>query len=251
MGDRTPTRTSAAETLFGAGTPSEVLAIAQPILDASNSESNQQRAKLEVSLAGWYRTGRGWRKLSDDLRGKVHVEPAVKQPDGTYTIDNIEIFYPNAVKTREGRTIKFDGPTLERIVQRTNQHSGSGAPAPALTIGHPPELRMTNELAVGRVINLRIHDGRALGTLVKVTPSTVQKWKNHEILGVSAGFTSDAGDLDTRISHVAVLGADPPALSKLRRTDVYEQFSATRHAMPANTLCFSAEPCFFFRGINP
>src|SRR4051812_42962813 len=63
-----------------------------------DAERAHRYALGEIRRAGWFRTSKGWQQLTPDLREKVAVREAIKQPDGRYVIEGVPVFMPNAVK---------------------------------------------------------------------------------------------------------------------------------------------------------
>lgn len=226
--------------------------------DDSNLWTARRCAILNVRLAGWYKTKEGWKKLIDDLRSKVSVEPAIRQPDGAYLVENVELFYPNAVHGGppnkdypEGQPITLTPDDIEEIVRNTNELIASGRAQPALTQGHPTKVRIGAEPpAVGRVVNIRVvkkedsnEAPRIFGDLIQVSPEVVRDMEADGYMSVSAVIGWDKGALNKRITQVALMGQSSPALTHLKRTSVYVENAAVSE--PEAVFCYSVGQCSF------
>jgi len=209
--------------------------------DGHTPDKAKQLAMRHVQHAGWYRTKDGWKRLGPDLRGKVNVRCVEEQPDGRFLIPDVEVFYPNAVKGKDRKT-RFAVEEIARAVENTNRAVESGGQKPGLVIGHPvPEAKLLGVQSpqYGAAINFRRSDkgdGWVQCDLVDVRPEVVEKWKKGEYTGLSAGFVNDAGDLNLRFGHIALLGADIQALSHLPATEIFSV---------EGQLCFSTDPATF------
>src|SRR5688572_3939365 len=99
--------------------PSEIAAAPADVQVAYVRGAGDARryALSQVRNAGWFRTAGGWRQLTPDLRAKVNVREAVRQPDGRYVIEDVDCFYPNSVK---GAAEQYTAAQIRRIVRNTN-----------------------------------------------------------------------------------------------------------------------------------
>lgn len=213
----------------------------QEKLDDGAAEADAHRYAMRmVNHAGWYKAGRAWKQLAPDVRKKVQIREAVRQPDGRYVIEGVSVFYPNAVKSRGGKPVIFTAADIRRTIANTNRSIAAGAQKPGLTRGHPDPLinkAMDKQTPIyGVAVNWREDPDRrpgwAMCDLVDVDPSAVDDLKQRRLTGLSAGFAEDAGGLNERFGHVAMLGAESQALASLPSLDVFAA---------SNQLCFSAD----------
>lgn len=208
-------------------------------------DSAEKSASMAIRHAGWYQTEKGWEKLGPDLRGKVNVRKATKQPDGRFFIQDVPVFYPNAVKGSD-ESARFDNSSIKRAIENTNRSIAEGAQKPALVLEHPhPAQKMAGvaKPAFGTAINFRLgpkNDGFVHCDLENVAPEVVDQWKKGNWIGLSAGFVEDAGSLNLRFGHVALLGADMQALSYLPMTELFS----------SRDLWFSTDTVFLSKGTN-
>lgn len=199
------------------------------------SEQARQYAHREVRLAGFYKTPRGWTRLTGDLRNKVNVREATKQPDGTFVICDVDVFYPNAVKGHEEED-RYTSEQIEQICENTNRAIEAGGQAPGLIEGHPNPFQQamgSQAESHGIGVNWRISPrgkGWARCDLVKVDPAIVRRLQKGKLPGLSARINQDAGGLNKRFGHVALLGGDLQALSHLPTHEIFA----------ASQVCFSA-----------
>lgn len=199
------------------------------------SEQARQLAHREVRLAGFYKTNRGWTRLTGDLREKVNVREATKQPDGTYVICDVDVFYPNAVKGHEEED-RYTPEQIEQICENTNRAIEAGGQAPGLIEGHPNPFQQamgSQAESHGIGVNWRTSPrgrGWARCDLVKVDPAIVARLQKGKLPGLSARINQDAGGLNKRFGHVALLGGDIQALSHLPTHEIFA----------AQQVCFSA-----------
>jgi hypothetical protein len=190
--------------------------------------------------AGWYKgSGNKWKRLTPDLRKKINVREAVKQPDGRFVIEDVDVFYPNAVKLDPNEDpIMFNPAQIGQMIDNTNAAIEAGGQKPGLVIGHPHQ----DQKALGiqqDVLGHPVHwrpsergEGWVKVDLIDVTPETVVRMKDRRLTGLSAAINRDAKGLNRRFGHVALLGGDTQSLSHLPLTEI---FSAP------SQLCFSAE----------
>ena len=61
------------------------------IANGDDSKTAKRYAYQCLALAGWVKTERGWECNGPDVRDKVTHRKAVRQPDGSYLIENVEI----------------------------------------------------------------------------------------------------------------------------------------------------------------
>ncbi len=197
--------------------------------------------------AGWYKTSKGWKQVAPNVRGKVNVTEAVKQPDGNFLIEGVPVFYPNAVK---GINLAFSADNIRQIINNTNRSIQSGAPKPVVIEGHPTEEQQDRGLqldAHGSAINFREDPnkpGFAICDLIDVEPRYVQRMKARNLPSLSVGFAKDAHGLQRRFGHVALLGGTSQALAHNPATEVFS-------AVSGNYLCFSADQEFCPERTNP
>jgi hypothetical protein len=211
-----------------------------------NDEESDSRAIKEVQNAGFYKTTSGWKQLAPDVRNKVNLREPILQPNGKYVIEDVDVFYPNAVK---GDVKPLDPEFVNYAISNTNKSVSAGAQIPPITIGHPNELQKNFGVqlkAMGSVINWRPSsrgNGMVAADLVDVDPNVVKLMQQQNLTGLSsgiegalpvnAGLVSDANKTNMRFGHVALLGGTAQALSQLPRVEV---FSAN------NVLYFAADP---------
>ncbi len=211
-----------------------------------NDEDSDARAIKEVQNAGFYNTKTGWKQLAPDVRNKVNLREAILQPNGKYVIEDVDVFYPNAVK---GDVKPLTPEFVKYAIDNTNKSIGSGAQIPPVTIGHPNDLQKNFGVqlkALGSVINWRQSprgNGLVAADLVDLDPNVVKLMQQQNLTGLSsgvegaapvnAGLVSDANKSNMRFGHVALLGGTAQALSQLPRVEV---FSAN------NVLYFAADP---------
>ena len=214
------------------------------MLDAGKSHEEAHAHGLRmIRLAGWFRgTGGKWRQLTPDLRRKVNIREAIKQPDGRYVIQDVDAFYPNAVK---GPDLPFSESDIDEMIQNTNRSIANGGQKPGLLETHPtPELKAKGiQLdSHGAGVNWRKSPrgrGWARCDLVDVHPGIVGRWRDRKLTGLSVGIAKDGGGLNKRFGHIAVLGGESQALSHLPATEIYSHGSQ---------VCFSADTSTYTRG---
>ena len=213
----------------------------EEMIDAGRSpEMAHQYGLRMLRLGGWYRTGqREWKQLTPDLRKKVNVREAVKQPDGRYVIDDVDVFYPNAVKQGAESPEIYSADDIRRIIANTNSSIEAGGWRPTLIEGHQhPGADMIGNQFDGHGYGVNWTEsprgeGWARCTLVDVEPEYVDRIRDRKLPGLSARISNDAGKLNRRFGHIALLGGTPPALSRLPMLEVFSV---------SNQVCFSAEP---------
>lgn len=213
----------------------------------SEADARQYALRM-IHLAGWYRRGSKWEQLTGDIRDKVNVREAFKQPNGRYAIFDIDVFYPNAVK---GGDAAYTGDDVNRAIGNTNHIINSGGWRPPLIEGHNPLGDMAADSQAdghGFGVNWRNSprgEGWARCDLVDVEEPYVRRMQDRKLTGLSARMAKDAGKLGLRFGHIALLGGTPPALSRLPTLEV---FSATQSSS-LNQVCFSAEIADTFSGV--
>lgn len=215
----------------------EVDASAESLRGSLPEDEAQRVAYRRLAHKGYYRTPDGWQRLGPDISDKINLRQAALQPDGGYAVFDCDVFYSNAVKgSGEGET--FTPEKIARAVENTNTSIESGGQAPGILKGHPHPLAKAlsgEPKAWGKAINFR-ESPRGKGwvrcDLVDIDPDVYADWKAGHYIGLSAGFVNDAGDLNLRFGHVALLGGDMQALSYLPRTEIFAA---------SDTLCFSAD----------
>jgi hypothetical protein len=202
----------------------------------------EEMAHRKVRHAGWFKVsspegGTCWKKVGPDLSGKIAVRQAIKQPDGKYFIPDVDVFYPNKVK---GEDSEYTADKIRGIVSNTNAAIESGSQPPGLIREHPkPEHGPKG--AYGTGFNFRESDrgpGWVSCDLNGVDPLVYDEWRKGRWIGLSAGFAADANSTNMRFGHIALLGADMQALSRLPLVEVYST---------ANQLCFSTDQAYFQR----
>ena len=243
----------AAHTLFQQmkGPPEFHSYLLQTFTSLAKTESPDKAEELtyrKLQQAGWYKTAGGeWRKVGPDLSKKINFRQAIAQPDETYAVFDVDVFYPNAAKGAESDDIY----TPERVNQatiNTNRSVASGSQPPGLALGHPHPLRKIlgdgkTSPVYGRAINWR-SSPRGTGwvrcDIVKVDPEVMEDWTKGRYIGLSAGLVSDSGS-NERFGHVALLGADMQQLSSLPMTEV--SFSVP----DSSQVCFSTDAVCLYR----
>lgn len=234
-----------------ASAPSQVIGIYHTHradkLDAGASEDQAHRHAMRmVHNAGWYRGAKGWKQVHGDLREKINIRDPIRQEDGTYVIEDVDVFYPNATKTG----FLFDAERIRRLIVNTNKMIDEGSQRPGLIEGHPPmrmdaddtpalyKLELGRQFApVGYAVNWRENSFKMPGwvkcDLVDVSPEFIERQKSRPLTGLSAGISNDAGQLNERFNHVAVLGSSLQSLSRLPRTELSEVYSS-------QSVCFAS-----------
>lgn len=183
-------------------------------------------ANRQLHQAGYYLTKDGWQRLGPDLRGKINVREAEKQPDDKYVIRGVDAFYPNAVKGAEDET-QWSSDRVKQAIENSNRAVEAGGQACAITRTHIyPEQKVLGVSipSFGSAINWRESprgEGWARCDLVDVHSSVVDDWRDKKITGMSVGFVKDSGGLNERFGHLALLGGESQALSALPVTEVY------------------------------
>jgi hypothetical protein len=207
--------------------------------DLSHEEIHRRALRM-TQHAGWYKGNKGWKRILPDLRDKVAIREAVRQPDGKYFIDGVYVFYPNAVK---GEGLPYSESDIERMIENTNRSILSGSQKPGLTEGHAvPEHHLLGKQidAHGFGVNWRKdpkgRKGWAMCSLIDVEPEYVQRMKDRKLTGLSAGIAKDSNGLNRRFGHVALLGGASQALSHLPTHEIFSGgsmfFSADTETFP-------------------
>jgi hypothetical protein len=206
--------------------------------NGSGHDDAHRRAIRMTQHAGWHRTAKGWKQLHPDLRQKVNVRDAIKQPNGRYVIEDVDVFYPNAAKGES-----YTASELNQIMSNTNRMVSTGGQKPGLVEVHPNDLQKALGVQLpshGSAVNWRNHpdkDGWVRVDLIDIDPSVIEKMKNRQLTGLSAGILRDSGGLNRRFGHVAMLGGETQALSQLPITELADVYSCSS----SNQVCFSAE----------
>lgn len=215
------------------------LGVAHAVRKGMSGADADQFACKQLNVAHWFRKRDGtWTHLAKDTRDKVNFRDGEQQPDGTFMVRDVDVFYPNSVHAvmRNGKPtpLTFSAADIREQISHTNAAIASGGQRPSLTIGHPTK-EHPQKPAVGSCINWRtspkVKDGARVD-LIGVDPTVFAAWKKGEWNGLSAGI-ADQADGVNRFSHVALLGSSPQALSHLPQTIVYES---------ENMVCYSIEP---------
>lgn len=223
------------------GAPAEVIEVYRQALSKAQAEKSpkpEDKAIRAVRLAGWYRAPAGWKQLTKDLRDKVNVRQAVSQPDGTFAIYDVDVFYPNAVKGDTAES-QYRPEDIESICQNTNRAINNGGQKPGLIEGHPNAFQKAlgqQAACYGAAVNWRMSPrgrGWARCDLIDIQPEFVKKLIGRKLPGLSAYINLDGGGLNRRFGHVAALGGDIQALAHLPTHEIYSDDSQ---------LCFSATP---------
>lgn len=208
--------------------------------DGKDHGDAHHRATREIQRRGWRKTKDGWKQVMPDLSDKINVAQGVEQPDGTYYIEGVPVFHPNAVKG-----IPFDADKIRTIIKNTNASIHAGGAKPGITEGHPSEMQsmIGKQLDThGSAVNFRENPdkpGHTMCDLIDVEPDYFQRLKERKLPGLSAGFAKDCNDLNRRFGHVALLGGTSPALSHLPATEFFQS---------GNDLCFGADMEVFPKG---
>lgn len=190
-----------------------------------------KRAIRHTQNMGWMKTTKGWKQILPDIRDKVKVAEAVKQLDGTYLIEGVPVFYPNAVK---GKELPFSADDIKQFMQNTNECNAK----PTIIEGHPNEMLAAmgkQQDAHGFATNFRDYEknkGHAQCDLYGVDHDFVKRLQERKLPYLSLGFARDKHG-NRRVGHVAYLGGASPALSFLPPTDYF--------SVSGNYLCFSAD----------
>lgn len=215
----------------------------QQMLDAGKSdvEANAHAGRM-IRHAGWFKVPSGWKQLTPDLRKKINVREATRQPSGRYVVEGVDCFYPNATKDKN---LSFHPEDNYDLIENTNRSIAQGGQKPCLVVGHTSDEQ--------RMIGIQL-DGHGFGVnwresprgrgwmrcdLIDVDPETVDRMKELKLPGLSIKIISDPTGLNKRVGHIALLGGSMQALSHLPITEI---FSAT------NQLCFSADSAAFPKG---
>ena len=201
------------------------------IAEGDASDVATQYALQVLNLAGWYKTGETWERISPDVRGKVNHRKAVRQLDGTYLVPDVAIFHPNAAKAgSDGKPLAIDKTAIDWIVENTKRAASNGGAETSLHVYHLSGGK--GGPSCGQAVNMRVDEaGTVFADFARVPEATVNEWKKGGYPGISAGLVTDAGGKNARLDHVALLPAGAPALSDLPRTVVYSA---------GDYLCFSA-----------
>lgn len=229
-------------TTFDASAPRELVKAHHDELEKHLSLGRDQaeshkRAIRHTQNMGWLKTAKGWKQVMPDIRDKVIVSEAVKQPDGTFFVEGVPCFYPNAVK---GKHLAFSAADIKQIIANTNSCNAR----PPIIEGHPNEMQAAmgqQQDAHGFAVNFREHPknaGHVICDFVGVDPEYVKRLQEKKLPHLSVGFAKDGGGLNRRFGHVALLGGTSPALSHLPATDIFQA--------SGNYLCFSADTETFF-----
>lgn len=205
----------------------------------SDAESHAHGARM-IRHAGWYRGARGWKQLTPDLRRKVNVREAIKQPNGRYVIEGVDVFYPNAIKDK---SLSFNKDDVRELVENTNRAIANGGQKPCLIEGHTSDEQKMLGIQLdshGCGVNWRESprgQGWARCDFVDVDEETVRRLKDLRLPGLSVRITKDPTGLNRRFGHIALLGGSMQALSHLPITEIYST---------QDQLCFSADSEAFF-----
>ncbi len=209
----------------------------------ASSDEAKRVALRHAQHAGWYETIDGWKRIASDLRNKINVRKAVAQPDGKFLIQDVDIFYPNAVKGKDDNIVPFNAEDVQSLIQNTQAGVEDGNPVPLTRTHIRPEHKYTGVVipAEGKGLNFRESprgEGWARCDFADVDPAMVEDWRRGRIVGLSAGINADANGTNRRFGHIAALGGEPQALSRLPRTEIYAAEEIVSHA---GQICFSAE----------
>lgn len=216
------------------------------------------KAVRMTQLAGWRKGQKGWKKVHPDIREKVNISHAVQQPDGRYMIENVPVFYPNAVK----KGLSFTAEDIREMIANTNRGIANGGQKPGLIEGHTNVFQQAAGVQPdvhGAGVNWKEHKtkpGWAVCDLVDVEPEYVTRLQTNRLTGLSALIANDADGTNKRFGHVALLGGSPQALTHLPATEVFGAsgqiaFSADTHdflhkrtIMPGKELSEKAKAAF-------
>lgn len=209
--------------------------------EQGRSQAEQHAHGLRhLNHAGYFKGPKGWTKIHPDLREKVEVREAFPQPDGTFAIYDVTVFYPNAVKSMKGIPEVYTADDIRQIISNTNfAIAHEGGQKPGILEGHPNIMQAAigTEMDVhGFAVNWRESPrgaGWAMCDLIHVDPEYVDRLKKKKLTGMSAYIAEDNEKLNRRFGHVALLGGSTAALSHLPMHDVYE------------SCCFSAQASYF------
>ncbi len=230
--------------------PAEMAALyAAGLSEAMQSHGLSGKKADEYALqnlfnAGWYKTADDkWEMMGPDVRAGVNLRPAIRQPDGTFVIRDVDVFHENDVKGHPvtGEPVRYSAGDVRERIKNTNQAIKSGGQPPALSKGHPHQLmKMTGHVpaSFGEAINWRVSprsNGMARVDLVKVPEEMMEEWRKGKLTGLSAGLLHDSKGRNRRFGHVAALGAESQALATLPRVQVFQ-------GQEQDLLHFSASP---------
>ena len=215
-------------------------AYAKAATDAHPAEIDNVAAKL-VRNAGWYKTGGGeWKQLTPDLRNKINIRAGVKQPDGQYLIEDVDVFYPNRVKGDDPHS-NYTPERIRGFIDNTNRMINNGGQPPAVVREHPsPEKRANGIPSPASGHSFAFRESPRGGGMARcnllISEPLYKEWKDGKWIGLSAGFACDKAGSNMRFGHIALLGADMQALSNLPRVEVFEA---------DNQLVFAADSSVF------
>jgi hypothetical protein len=201
-------------------------AYAEAATEAHPAEVDKVAAKL-VRNAGWYKTNDGdWKQLTPDLRNKINIRAGVRQPDGNYLIEDVDVFYPNQVKG-DDEASNYTPSRIKGFIENTNRMINNGGQPPAVVREHPtPEKRANGITSPASGHSFGFRDSPRGNGMVRcnllVSEPLYKEWKEGKWLGLSAGFACDKYGSNMRFGHIALLGADMQALANLPRVEVFE-----------------------------
>lgn len=231
----------------------------------SLNHGNEAYALRQCQLEGWYEHAGVWKQIAPNVRSKVNVRKAHKQPDGRFLITDVPVFYPNSVKASADGTEDFTPDRVRTIIANTNRAIIAGGQRPGLVAGHPGRIvtktvksgpdgvavlseqvspAEPQQPAYGHGVNFREmpnKPGWAMCDLVDVESGFMEDGMKQRMSGLSAGLVGDARGLNERIGHIARLGAESQALAYLPTTEI---FSANYLAFSADSATFAARPHF-------
>lgn len=195
----------------------------------------------EAALAGFVTVEGKWKRISPDIRNKINIRKAERQPDGTWYIADVDVFYPNNAKGGKGYTAY----ELRGAIKNTNAMIARGSQTPSIACTHD------DPNAYGRVVNWQESDkgeGWVKCDFAGMPDEVYNDWRTGKYTGLSAMLMKDNGEMigkdefgspiykrvNLRFGHVALLGSELGQLSELPMTQIYAATEATE------CVCYSA-----------
>lgn len=234
-----------ASEIFGADAPEELTKTylseyRKHLAKGMNDRDARLRAIRHTEHAGWLKGRDGWKQRAPDMRGKINVTEGVEQPDGTFFVPGVPVFYANAVKGADNSYAKDD---IDQVLDNTVDAMKHGF-KPVLLEGHPDDTQKARGYQLppqGYPINFRKNkDGVVECDLKKVKPGYMKRLREETLPSLSVGYAMDRHGLGKVIAHVAGLGGTAPALRYLKPTEYF--------SVSGNYLCFSADTENFPKG---
>lgn len=195
----------------------------------------------EAALAGYVTVEGKWKRISPDIRNKINVRKAERQPDATWYIADVDVFYPNKAKGGKGYT----ADELRGAIKNTNAMIARGSQTPSIACTHD------DPNAYGRAVNWQESDkgeGWVKCDFAGIPDAVYNAWRTGKYTGLSAMLMKDSGEMigkdefgspiykvtNLRFGHVALLGSELGQLAELPMTQIYAATEATE------CVCYSA-----------